>query len=79
MSGASLGRPEIRIATVQVTRVDPKLSYAAIVQGSGAITADDLRQGIVLRVYRAPVGQQQPAPQQPEAAPIILLPQDMKK
>ena len=77
-SGASLGRPEIRIATVQITRVDPKLSYAAIVQGTGAVTADDLRQGVVLRVHRAPINQP-PVQQQPAAAPVILLPQDMKQ
>ena len=77
VSGASLGRPEIRIATVQITRVDPKLSYAAIVQGTGAVTSEDLSQGVVLRVHRAPVNQA-PAPRQPATAPVILLPQDMK-
>ena len=58
-SGESLGRTEEKIATVLVTRVDAKMSYARVAEG--AVTWDDFDQGILVRPFRpvlelAPVG-----------------------
>lgn len=58
-SGESLGRTEEKIATALVTRVDAKMSYARLTDG--AVTWEDLGQGLVIRPYR-------PAPQAVQGA-----------
>ena len=78
-----LGQPEVKVALVQVTRVDSKLSYAALVPGYGQITADDVNAGLILRAYRMPAApptatESQAAPaQEPAARPVIRLPYDI--
>ena len=57
-SGESLGRSEEKIATVLVSRVDAKMSYASIAEG--AVTWDDFDQGLIVRPYR-PVMEVAPA------------------
>lgn len=49
----SLGRVETRIATIQIVRVDAKLSYARAIDG--AVTPADIEAGIVCRPSRAMV------------------------
>ena len=49
-SGESLGRTEEKIATVLVTRVDAKMSYAK--PAEGAVTWDDFDQGLIIRPAR---------------------------
>ena len=50
-SGESLGRTEERIATLQVTRVDSKMSYGRLV--GGAVAWDDFDKGLIVRPLRA--------------------------
>ncbi|MBR0458466.1 MAG: hypothetical protein IJJ26_04455 [Victivallales bacterium] len=66
-NGESLGRTEEKIATVQITRVDAKLSYAGLVPNSGTLTKADIENGVYLRPFRmtAIQGAQPPAPQPP--------------
>lgn len=47
----SLGRVETRVATIQIVRVEAKLSYARIIDGN--VTAADVTAGIVCRPTRA--------------------------
>ena len=73
-TGEELGRPEELVTTIQIKRVDPKLSYGEIVIGSGIITPIDLESGLVARPHREPV---YAAPQEvPAAPPVIKLPMD---
>lgn len=52
-SGETLGAPEEKIATIQVTRVDPKMSYAVLVEG---MPLAQIPVGAVVRRPKAPVG-----------------------
>ena len=47
----SLGRVETRIATLQIVRVEAKLSYAKVIEG--AVSAADVSAGVVCRPSRA--------------------------
>lgn len=73
-TGEELGRPEELLATIQIKRVDTKLSYGEIVIGSGVITPSDLESGIVARPHRDPV-YLTPDPAS-SAPPVIKLPFD---
>lgn len=57
-SGEVLGNPEEKIATIQVTRVDPKMSYATVVDGSPLA---QIPVGSVVRRPRAPSAAAAPA------------------
>ena len=52
-SGEALGAPEEKIATIQVTRSDPKMSYAVVVEGT---PLDQIPVGAVVRRPKAPPG-----------------------
>lgn len=52
-SGESLGAPEEKIATIQVTRSDPKMSYAVVAEGT---PLDQIPIGSVVRRPKGPVG-----------------------
>jgi len=80
-SGESLGRTEERIAVVRVTRVDAKMSYAAVVEN--AVTWDDFDRGLIVRPARPvleldpasagmPPGAARPAPAAPAGS--VALP-----
>ncbi|MBQ4479516.1 MAG: hypothetical protein II943_02650 [Victivallales bacterium] len=73
-TGEELGRPEELLSTIQIKRVDPKLSYGEIVLGSGVITPSDVASGIIVRPHREPV---YVTPQEtPATPPVIMLPMD---
>jgi len=75
VNGEPLGPTEERIATVQITRVDAKLSYAGLLQGYGKISAEDVQRGIILRPSQISLPPAQPAAQ-PAKRPVIKLPFD---
>ncbi len=52
-SGETLGAPEEKIATIQVTRVDPKMSYAVVAEGTSLA---QIPVGAVVRRPKAPLG-----------------------
>ena len=52
-SGETLGAPEEKIATIQVTRVDPKMSYAVVAEGTPLA---QIPVGAVVRRPKAPLG-----------------------
>ena len=70
-SGESLGRTEEKIATAMVTRVDAKMSYAKIVDGS--VTVENLVTGLIIRPAR-PVLELAPASPVPVAYPGVSAP-----
>ncbi len=51
-SGETLGAPEEMIARVRITRVDPKMSYAIVIEGT---PMDQIEVGAVVRRPRAPM------------------------
>ena len=75
VNGESLGPTEERIATVQITRVDSKLSYAGLLKGYGQISADDVQRGIILRPSQITLPAAQPSAP-PASRPVIKLPFD---
>ena len=56
-SGETLGAPEEKIATIRITRVDPKMSYAVVAEGTPLASIPD---GAVVRRPKGPVAM--PAP-----------------
>ena len=52
-SGEPLGAPEEKIATIQVTRSDPKMSYAVVAEGT---PLDQIPVGSVVRRPKGPMG-----------------------
>ena len=52
-SGETLGAPEEKIATIRITRSDPKMSYAVVVEGT---PFDQIPVGAVVRRPKAPSG-----------------------
>lgn len=58
-SGESLGRTEEKIATIQVTRVDSKMSYGRIAEGK--VEWDDFDQGLIVRPIRRTASSAVPA------------------
>ncbi|MBQ6473241.1 MAG: hypothetical protein IJJ33_14750 [Victivallales bacterium] len=75
VNGESLGPTEERIATVQITRVDSKLSYAGLLKGYGQISVEDVQRGIILRPSQIPLPAEQPSAP-PASRPVIKLPFD---
>ncbi|GAB4321086.1 MAG: hypothetical protein Kow0059_15610 [Candidatus Sumerlaeia bacterium] len=63
-TGESLGREETRVAQIEVVRIEPKLSYARVIEGR----ADDIRTGAVCRhgaFVQPPPGAPQDSPSHP--------------
>ncbi len=58
-SGETLGAPEEKIAAIQVTRVDPKMSYAIVAEGTPLA---QIPVGAVVRRPKAPLGAGAPPP-----------------
>lgn len=56
-SGEALGAPEEKIATIRITRVDPKMSYAVVAEGT---PIEHIPVGAVVRRPKGPAGA--PAP-----------------
>ena len=56
-SGETLGAPEEKVATIRVTRVDPKMSYAVVAEGT---PIEHIPVGAVVRRPKGPTGA--PAP-----------------
>ena len=68
-SGETLGAPEEKIATIQVTRVDPKMSYAVVAEGT---PLDQIPVGAVVRRPKGPVGA--PPPPAGAVTPVQVSP-----
>ncbi len=68
-SGETLGAPEEQIARIQVTRVDPKMSYAVVVEGT---PLDQIPVGAVVRRPKGPVGA--PPPPAGAVTPVQVSP-----
>ena len=71
-SGESLGRTEERIATLQVTRVDSKMSYGRLVDG--AVVWDDFDRGLIVRPLRATPAAATAAPAPAATGGVIVEP-----
>ena len=68
-SGETLGAPEEKIATIQITRSDPKLSYAVVAEGT---PFDQIPVGSVVRRPKGPVGAG--APPAGATSPVTVSP-----
>ena len=67
--GETLGAPEEKIATIQVTRSDPKMSYAVVAEGT---PLDQIPVGAVVRRPKGPVGA--PPPPAGAVTPVQVSP-----
>ena len=68
-SGETLGAPEEKIATIQITRSDPKLSYAVVAEGT---PFESIPVGAVVRRPKGPVGAG--APPAGATSPVTVSP-----